>query len=64
MVPPGRTLERSGPKASPPSNVDGLAKVGRRSGSDVSEFSDVNQMLKVSYNKTPGVKSIVHKIRQ
>jgi hypothetical protein len=41
--------------------LDDLEKVGRRSGSDVSEFSDVNQMLKVSYNKTTGVKTIVDK---
>ena len=39
--------------------LDDLEKVGRRAGSDVSEFSDVNQMLKVAYNKTTGVKSIV-----
>ena len=38
---------------------DDLEKVGRRNGSDVSEFSDVNQMLKVSYNKATGVKTIV-----
>jgi len=41
--------------------LDDLEKVGRRSGSDVSEFSDVNQMLKVSYNKATGVKTVVDK---
>ena len=41
--------------------LDDLEKVGRRANSDVSEFSDINQMLKVSYNKTTGVKTIVDK---
>lgn len=41
--------------------LDDLEKVGRRNGSDVSEFSDVNQMLKVSYNKATGVKTVVDK---
>ena len=39
--------------------LDDLEKAGKRSASDVAEFSDINQMLKVSYNKTTGVKTIV-----
>lgn len=41
--------------------LDDLEKVGRRGSGDASEFSDVNQMLKVSYNKTTGVKTVVDK---